>query len=500
MDPYDELLEGLGIATEVHFHAGFCAICYKGLFNEKLKHCAQCQLVSYCSKACQKADWKEHKLICMANAVKCGKNVFSKAKGQVTHIRSWIQFRTSLHCALSVNLGRPLEQFEREVISFPKVCEICKDSDLSQIFPCPTCRSVFYCSKEHLDEDAHKHIQWCGSYLISVGVDKLIKHRGSANVHFSVKTQKKFQPLPKDMTILLNMENGFSQKKIPTEGEEIRRIMTCPNCADELANIMLNILMSEKLSDPVTLLYALEQFYIGKNKEKICNMTELNVHVVGADGYRETLGLAHWEFFLHRLPSLKKLNTLHIGPEAIPGTSDTFNNQHVFRDGKVALCKKCEKSGKDFKYEFFNMYYHEYVTSEHYCKPDVIIAYNCGFHAFLGMSKDTWPRSIRIMTSDPTVPLIFTSYSKWESERDRRTVLGNKYASLESETILEKLNVDSIEKKLKHFQLQEVVTLPPHLNPFRGLRPIRDFSRDDDCDMFYNNHYITAVNGEKICK
>jgi len=43
-----------------------CAVCNKGPPEVTLKHCAKCQSSSirYCSRDCQKADWKTHKKIC----------------------------------------------------------------------------------------------------------------------------------------------------------------------------------------------------------------------------------------------------------------------------------------------------------------------------------------------------------------------------------------------------------------------------------------------------
>ena len=41
-----------------------CKVCYS---KENLQKCSRCKLVSYCGKEHQKADWKEHKLICKEN-------------------------------------------------------------------------------------------------------------------------------------------------------------------------------------------------------------------------------------------------------------------------------------------------------------------------------------------------------------------------------------------------------------------------------------------------
>jgi splicing suppressor protein 51 len=46
-----------------------CAACHKtdsGSGNP-LKRCAKCQTTSYCSRECQKADWKNHKKVCASN-------------------------------------------------------------------------------------------------------------------------------------------------------------------------------------------------------------------------------------------------------------------------------------------------------------------------------------------------------------------------------------------------------------------------------------------------
>ncbi|TCD61257.1 hypothetical protein EIP91_008706 [Steccherinum ochraceum] len=46
----------------------FCLYCSKTEFKATLFRCARCQIVYYCSKDCQKADWKTHKSTCQASA------------------------------------------------------------------------------------------------------------------------------------------------------------------------------------------------------------------------------------------------------------------------------------------------------------------------------------------------------------------------------------------------------------------------------------------------
>ncbi|KIJ67777.1 hypothetical protein HYDPIDRAFT_107272 [Hydnomerulius pinastri MD-312] len=43
---------------------GRCMYCNKNVGRDKVKTCARCRLVRYCSKECQVASWKTHKLRC----------------------------------------------------------------------------------------------------------------------------------------------------------------------------------------------------------------------------------------------------------------------------------------------------------------------------------------------------------------------------------------------------------------------------------------------------
>ena len=58
----EDTSQDIFLAPVRHFHAGVCFTCYCFPTEEKhLMKCSQCQLVSYCSKPCQKSDWRTHK-------------------------------------------------------------------------------------------------------------------------------------------------------------------------------------------------------------------------------------------------------------------------------------------------------------------------------------------------------------------------------------------------------------------------------------------------------
>jgi mitochondrial splicing suppressor protein 51 len=50
-----------------------CATCNKGPPDVALKNCSRCKNTQYCSPACQKTNWKSHKLVCVSPEAKASK-------------------------------------------------------------------------------------------------------------------------------------------------------------------------------------------------------------------------------------------------------------------------------------------------------------------------------------------------------------------------------------------------------------------------------------------
>lgn len=43
---------------------GYCEGCERDFPKQELRKCGNCKLSTYCSKECQKNDWKSHKKLC----------------------------------------------------------------------------------------------------------------------------------------------------------------------------------------------------------------------------------------------------------------------------------------------------------------------------------------------------------------------------------------------------------------------------------------------------
>ena len=67
---YDLFFTAIARAAQIEKEVGkeklkedinLCAFCFKDEYNTKLLLCSTCNRVYYCSKECQRSDWKEHK-------------------------------------------------------------------------------------------------------------------------------------------------------------------------------------------------------------------------------------------------------------------------------------------------------------------------------------------------------------------------------------------------------------------------------------------------------
>lgn len=194
-------------------------------------------------------------------------------------------------------------------------------------------------------------------------------------------------------------------------------------------------LVSELITCPLSLLTGLNwmKFNI---KENLC------IHVVGS-GLLETASLKSWEIITHIFNQVKNLTIYFIGPESAKNDVD--------------LCESCDNI---LKFEFIDDLYHNFVASNQYANPDLICAFNCGFHEYEGSDSDTWSESLPLFIKDS--PLIITSFTEDEADKDLAKLI----------------------------KINENLKIQKDENPFSSLRPYRDL---ENMGIYYNNKFLSTI-------
>ncbi|CAL4060328.1 unnamed protein product, partial [Meganyctiphanes norvegica] len=151
------------MSIEQEFFSGACYSCGTMISKENdvyLWRCSGCQLVSYCSKRCQKADWKMmHKFLCKTFPLENGKNVI------VRYTDSIREDRDKVYDALD-QLQKAIPEFHKVRVCYPpvkctygidgkdnlfknaRICNVCHEARPELLHDCLCC-AVSYCSKEH---------------------------------------------------------------------------------------------------------------------------------------------------------------------------------------------------------------------------------------------------------------------------------------------------------------------------------------------------------------
>lgn len=146
------------------FNINRCFTCSKSAVETTLKRCGACKMISYCCEDHQRKDWKNHKTFC--GVIKRVEK--SLPQQNLNDKKLWFHYKCAFTKLCERDLGRALEQHEREMIAYPKRCEICRSFNANII--CKNCLGVNYCSEEHRDRDLKFHSENCAD--LKKAIDK----------------------------------------------------------------------------------------------------------------------------------------------------------------------------------------------------------------------------------------------------------------------------------------------------------------------------------------
>jgi len=427
------------ILAAPHFYWGACNVCGATASKGKpLKRCSRCHAMYYCSADHQKAQWRRHKSLCghlAAAAHTAGQETFFCGAAD-SGGEEWKVFRRNAVLTAQVLLARPLELWEQEVLLFPRTCRTpgCHRAT-GELQDCAGCHCVTYCSSQHREEDAGRHAAMCRHLRLCRLLD-----RKEAVVGVGLPAI----PATIDLTYLGSAPDISHFLEQPWTGGEAVTTME-----SDWAFLTL------QLSGVLTLLDTASRFVEGLGERE-----ELVVHVVGAN-VTEMMGLIKWEYLLHRLPALTSLTYVFVGPELQEEAADSPS---------VPPCPACMGRGRVVEYSVHCGTYRDFLTTSP-DPPAILLVQNCGFSEYEASEDcqdwvDGWASLSSLLL--PSTPLVFTSYTRGEAHQDLARL------------------ITTVEEDVE-------VLVRCQENPMRSHRPVRDWERDQDRDVFYSNQFVSVV-------
>ncbi|CAE8667578.1 unnamed protein product [Polarella glacialis] len=310
----------------------------------------------------------------------------------------------------------------------------------AKMIPCPCCRCVGYCCKEHLEEDKELHTAECDRLAIGAASARLLRcdlqELEADNVCKFTLGIFNSRPL-----VVCGSSRGalaardFQQFAV----EEEVRVASAAFGVDfflrlhELSHFSaeLQALVADALSGPLTALHALREVHKGLDSMDEGRLLPgrgagdsfdtLEVHLIGAE-LSEWWSAGVFEELLHRL-DCKVLRLRLVGPQlAVPGNAAT--------EEQVPVCPQCSADGKSLHITHYCMPYEAFLA--HFTSlptPFLRLALNAGLFSadVSAVINDTsasgqqapWSKALQAIAKlEDQVPLVVTGYNLQESERN----------------------------------------------------------------------------------
>lgn len=388
---------------------------------QKFKSCSGCKLISYCSVSHQRADWPSHKSVCR-HIKRMTESYLCPTLFDLTHSpQSLYQAQNEAILLLEQSLNRPLRLDERSSIFFPDICGLCLRPNGKAYIFCSRCQVQFYCSDEHKNIHSAIHEKDCQSLKLG----------------FQVFKDRNLETMPGRADIKKSVNSGM---KFPASLDDY--LSTCLD-VDSLS-LADRIGLTDVLSYVMTLVYAVrESNVLTVDKSSLC------VHIIGANVVESNMLVILEHFFLW-LDTVRVLDLVFVGPDCLQPDSDLV---------EYAMLKFRNRLSVKFHERVL---YHDMMKAlpQTARKPDLIVAFNCGFHEYEGLETDTWLPTIEYILTNLSTILVCTAYTPLEAENDSKPFV--------------KRN-----PQVRTIKFCE-------RNPFRSLMPYRNPERTESSVFFFN--------------
>lgn len=384
------------------FFVSLCFYCRspgQGTPTATLYRCGGCQLVSYCSRYCQKNDRSSHKYMCKEFPVINGKNALFTTGSWKNHIAS-LRKRADRLPQAEVNI--------KPIFRNPRVCRICWESRPDQLIDCYSCGCVSYCSERcKLADKQHK--EDCPQLTI-------------LKTTYTMGIMQYPLPSVADSTLCDEYENVKDWDDILSYRYRKQQNILCLEENNVYAGIDASW-TKERLSYPMSLLYALQSLpdgcYLGEGLDPLEELTTLTVHVVISNPHLDSVP---WEVFMHRLPELQSLNIVFILQGIGEKQSYGLNTRVI-----IGSCINCRMSQRVVTYSLHHMLYHMFFSSPEYTEPDVVVVYgitnempsngDADFHSKISYRNMTNSKDTVLVLMDTNMKLVKQGVTEVNSVR-----------------------------------------------------------------------------------
>ncbi|XP_014467294.1 PREDICTED: uncharacterized protein LOC106740606 [Dinoponera quadriceps] len=301
----------------------------------------------------------------------------------------------------------------KQMIMFIKACRICHEQQ--NLYTCRRCYSVNYCF-DHADTVKRDGNFDCEKLKLCLEVDSKLQFGSTLLGHHFINPPVYFKPSV-DMSSFLKLHNFKFLDSVT---------LYC---------------YTDYISGPLTLYYGMKNvLLLNPQGEHFCYI----VYIVAANIVDKAY-VPSWGLFLHRLRWQTQLRIILIGLQL----QDDRKN--------IETCIKCRPTQRKFNFECHRTSYCDYVNSDMYIKPKVIIEFQVDFN-------DWEPSSELILKlRDQNCPLLLTDKSKLKVEENINKLF---------EVLGSPLNIAYHEK-----------------NKFCSIRPCTDLENDG---VSYRNHHLTV--------
>lgn len=165
---------------------------------------------------------------------------------------------------------------------------------------------------------------------------------------------------------------------------------------------------------------------------------------------------------LHLLPTVNVLKLVFTGAD--------LNKEHLPLEviSRIRPCRACRQNCRAVKFDFQSRtLYHTYARSSAFSKPNLICFFNPGLYRTTAADgEDAWPETITAAVAQ-NCPIVVTSYTEMEAPLDFERLI----------TICD------------HVKIVQM----PAKNPFKAVKPERNFMSEEVQPLMFKNYYYFIV-------